>query len=432
MPLRALRFAGDPDLEQCLADPGRRLRAPEEGLMVLRVQAALQDLGLPVGLKGLDGNFGADTGTAVSQFKAGQGLQPTDPVVGPGTMGALDAAFAVDPPELDPAFREFSPLVLHRRVDPMIAAVLAELISAPLNSWRHMTAMRALAPLNSGELTGIVAFSRIRDLRQLVLDRAAPVQAGGVGARLMVDTLIDQLSTAPGRPVESDTLGTTVSFHDTAGATFGLIAVSDSVFRGKARITLSATNASLPVSLTEVLVHELTHFRNQPNADALLATPDGDPGTYVDPALSVALSVNTEQRSGRMLSMFVEEFAARHVHWHVRKELDGDPLAQIRLLPEELATAVITYLVRHLALFRSNGYLENINKRPDGGASRFRQAALWLRRARAYQYSTRPEHEGVVQARIEQAAAFCDEQATVGSDEAPSADGLFPLAKDFP
>ncbi|MFI1367429.1 peptidoglycan-binding protein [Streptomyces griseochromogenes] len=92
-PLRAPRFAGDPVLEQCLAGTHRML-APEEGRAVMKVQAALIDLGFPLPRFGADGRFGDETGQAVSAFKRGQGLAPDDPVVGTGTMAALDRVFA--------------------------------------------------------------------------------------------------------------------------------------------------------------------------------------------------------------------------------------------------------------------------------------------------------------------------------------------------
>jgi hypothetical protein len=92
-PLRAARFAGDPVLEACLAGTHRML-APERGNAVLKVQQALLDLGFTLPEHGADAIFGTETGTAVSEFKRGQGLVPDDPVVGPGTMRALDGLFA--------------------------------------------------------------------------------------------------------------------------------------------------------------------------------------------------------------------------------------------------------------------------------------------------------------------------------------------------
>lgn len=92
-PLRSARFAGDPVLEACVLGT-HRMMAPERGRAVLKVQSALIDLGFSVGAAGADGIFGDGTGGAVVAFKVREGLVPSDPVVGVGTMGRLDALFA--------------------------------------------------------------------------------------------------------------------------------------------------------------------------------------------------------------------------------------------------------------------------------------------------------------------------------------------------
>jgi phosphatidylserine/phosphatidylglycerophosphate/cardiolipin synthase-like enzyme len=85
------RFFGDDVLESCLA--GHRMfdgsADPPESVAL--IQQALADLGYSVGV---DGVFGSETGDAVTAYKASNNLTPDDPVVGPGTMGALDADFA--------------------------------------------------------------------------------------------------------------------------------------------------------------------------------------------------------------------------------------------------------------------------------------------------------------------------------------------------
>lgn len=89
--LRAPRFVGDDVLESCLT--GHRILAgsgdPPDS--VSRIQQALSDLGFTVAV---DGIFGPQTGAAVTSYKTNKGLVPNDPVVGPGTMGALDDDFA--------------------------------------------------------------------------------------------------------------------------------------------------------------------------------------------------------------------------------------------------------------------------------------------------------------------------------------------------
>jgi Putative peptidoglycan binding domain len=85
------RFFGDDVLESCLT--GHRMFAgsgdPPESVAL--VQQALADLGFSVSV---DGIFGPETGSAVTAYKTQKGLTPNDPVVGPGTMAALDADFA--------------------------------------------------------------------------------------------------------------------------------------------------------------------------------------------------------------------------------------------------------------------------------------------------------------------------------------------------
>lgn len=92
-PLRAPRFAGDPVLEGCLAGT-HRMKAPEAGVAVMKVQAALIDLGYRLPRKGADGHFGEETEKAVVAFKTAEGLWPNDAVVGKLTMGRLDGLFA--------------------------------------------------------------------------------------------------------------------------------------------------------------------------------------------------------------------------------------------------------------------------------------------------------------------------------------------------
>ena len=148
MPLRGPRFAGDPVLEECFAARHRMLE-PEQGLPVKRVQAALLELGRSVGAAGADGIFGRDTGQAVVAYKQSKGLVPDDPVVGPGTVAALDDDLFVDPPELDPAFGEFSPAVVAHRVEPFVALELAALMNTPFDSWRRGIAARAVSPTST-------------------------------------------------------------------------------------------------------------------------------------------------------------------------------------------------------------------------------------------------------------------------------------------
>jgi phosphatidylserine/phosphatidylglycerophosphate/cardiolipin synthase-like enzyme len=85
------RFFGSDALELVLA--GHRMfdgsGDPPEAIAL--VQQALADIGFTVDV---NGTFDSETGDAVTAFKTSKGLMPNDPVVGPGTMAALDAEFA--------------------------------------------------------------------------------------------------------------------------------------------------------------------------------------------------------------------------------------------------------------------------------------------------------------------------------------------------
>lgn len=85
------RFFGDDVLQSCLS--GHRIFAGsgDPAVTVGLIQQALHDLGFTVDVNGV---FGSQTGEAVTAFKDSEGITPNDPVVGPETMGALDAAFA--------------------------------------------------------------------------------------------------------------------------------------------------------------------------------------------------------------------------------------------------------------------------------------------------------------------------------------------------
>ncbi|MBD2232790.1 eCIS core domain-containing protein [Phormidium tenue] len=94
--LQSPRFAGDAVLEACF-DNERFLQFGHQGPAVSKVQQALVDAGFPLPVFGVDGIFKAETRTAVRDFQQSHGLDP-DGIVGPLTMGALDAQFAAAPP----------------------------------------------------------------------------------------------------------------------------------------------------------------------------------------------------------------------------------------------------------------------------------------------------------------------------------------------
>lgn len=94
--LKSPRFAGDPVLEACY-DNKRLLRVGDRGPAVVKIQQALIDAGFPMPKFGADGIFGAETKAAVQNYQRAHGLA-VDGIVGPITMGSLDAQFASTPP----------------------------------------------------------------------------------------------------------------------------------------------------------------------------------------------------------------------------------------------------------------------------------------------------------------------------------------------
>ncbi len=90
--LTSPRFAGDPILEACFNDKGR-LKKGDKGPAVTKIQEALIDFGIPLPKFGADGDFGPETGKAVTQFKIENNLTPRRGDVGPKTMARLDQLF---------------------------------------------------------------------------------------------------------------------------------------------------------------------------------------------------------------------------------------------------------------------------------------------------------------------------------------------------
>ena len=417
MALRSARLAGDPVLEECLAGRHRML-AGEEGLPVKRVQQALIDLGRSVGPLGADGVFGPGTGTAVSAYKAAKGLEPTNPVIGPGTSRALDDDLFFDPPRLDPTFAEFSPSVVDRRLEPFVALELSELLHAPLDSWRHMLGRFALSGLSSGQLLGIVAQSRAIDIRAAFLAAADPVQAGQTADVFFDDAII-----------EGGALGNTTTFA-AGGQLRAFIVINDNVILGRASIVRTVDGTRAPVTLQGVVVHELTHARNLAGSEALLAAVDTDESIYADTALAQARSVAAGP-TVNVTRTFVEEMVARHVHWVVLKELAGTPgtLAVRALAAEQLAAAVLFYFVEIPIIYDSNGYGAGINAR--GDAVRFRQLDQWLRLCAAQSFSDIAAEDAQSRLVFEAAARVCADQVANPVLEFPQEDGLFPLIEHF-
>jgi len=98
--LKSPRFTGDPILEACF-DNERLLRTGDRGPAVVKIQQALIDAGFPMPRFGADGVFGAETKAAVRNYQSAHGLA-VDGIIGPITVGSLDAQFAYTPPSYPP------------------------------------------------------------------------------------------------------------------------------------------------------------------------------------------------------------------------------------------------------------------------------------------------------------------------------------------
>lgn len=167
MPLQSQRFRGQATLEGCLAGTRTLTLDDPDSEAVHRVQDALSGLGYLV-WTGSDGLFGKQTGKAVSAFKKDSGLQPTDPVVGKGTMAALDAIFASEsasPDAPDPGTGRL----------PALASAAAATAAGWAQSARN--AMQQYNDPDPADVTpGRVAF-------EAALERDFGAGAGGPGTR---------------------------------------------------------------------------------------------------------------------------------------------------------------------------------------------------------------------------------------------------------
>jgi phosphatidylserine/phosphatidylglycerophosphate/cardiolipin synthase-like enzyme len=133
--LKSIRFLGEPILEQCLAG-NHLMLLNEKGSAVFKIQTALIDLDFPLPLFGVDGTFGNETATAVSNFKQSRGISPSDGVVGQKTMTALDAEFVNEPRPLSPWFsnttvlstaRDGNNITVYISGDEALPAIAAEI-----------------------------------------------------------------------------------------------------------------------------------------------------------------------------------------------------------------------------------------------------------------------------------------------------------------
>lgn len=405
MPLRSARLSGDPVLERCLAG-AHRMEAPEENLSVMRVQEALRALGFAPGE--LDGIFGSTTGAAVSSYKQSRNLQPTDPVVGPGTSNGLDTELLTDPPGLDPDFGEVAPFVANHRLEPFAGFELAPLISAPLNSQRHDVGKFLRTALSSDLLLHLLAASRVGDIQD-------PRVPAGVQA-----SLAGGLGTAA---------GVTAHFTGTDGLPHVIILLDDRTIRGRRVLTHQPSGRTVKVTLRSVLCHELTHLRN--DGLGLENLPDFDTTTFLDAALASLMTTTTGTRTAHVFAQFAHEMNARHVTWIIEREEAGDPFAAQFLQPVALSEAAHFYFAETdpAFLFDDNGYIQTIRSR--GHADTYNQIALWLRQVATMKSSDDAAAQQISAQLFLDAADSAEFTALNPALARPPGDGLFPRDQDF-
>jgi hypothetical protein len=422
MPLQGLRFAGDPWLESLL-DGDQRMLHPDDGLAVMRVQSALVELGEDVGPGGLDGQFGPGTGDAVSRYKQRHALSPADPVVGVGTMGALDADLIGS----DAVFGLFAPYVADHRIEPFVARELSDWIATPLGPWRPMIALWALGALDN-TLLGVVARGRAEDLRAGYSNFATdpqPSSIGPIGAQAMFDSFL--ADPAVGVPARLD-LGDSVPYASLDFINRVYVVINDLVFMRRGMSRWTGTGVGAPFFLSDALAHELTHARNIENRLRLLATADNDDNVFLDTALAPLRSAISGVPTAECLRAYVEEICARHVNWITRQELSSNPTGPANLSPESLVAAARFYFVDFQSIADVNGYVGGIITQGDGAI--YSQIAMWLRQCATYSFTDDPNEQGRTEDLFISAAQFCD--TLVDNPVNPAApDGLYPLQGDF-
>jgi hypothetical protein len=183
--LNSPRFQGSATLDQCRN--GLRTMPPQDGAQVetdadavRRVQRSLVDLGYLLSSDEVDGNFGTRTSTAVSRFKLDRGISPSNGIVGPNTMKALDDEFL--PGTISAG--TFTTFVAANRLDFVLAGLLNELMGLGLLPWASQTAIFALQELSNQNLAGIVRASRASDLKPHVPSAEHPA-IDNIAARLL-------------------------------------------------------------------------------------------------------------------------------------------------------------------------------------------------------------------------------------------------------
>lgn len=154
MTLQSARFRGDPVLERiATGDKTAYLRFGAQGEHVRAVQFGLIDQGFEIP-DGATGNFLTQTSAAVVEYKTLRELHPNDPVVGIGTMTALDQdwalPFATRDEWLSWQTRPIPDFNFTRQDELFRQSVGAQFTFSPLSAW-------VPGPFKNALLTGITA-----------------------------------------------------------------------------------------------------------------------------------------------------------------------------------------------------------------------------------------------------------------------------------
>jgi hypothetical protein len=155
------------------------------------------------------------------------------------------------------------------------------------------------------------------------------------------------------------------------------------------RMDRSVPGGDLRVFLQLVLAHELTHFRNRVHVQAMDSDANLDGARYVD-----TVAANSLANTHRTRSRFINELTARHVAWHVQRDLQhgADLLASGQFF--NAANAFALAGVSPNTSYSDNGYMQSLIPLP---FSFNFQVGLWMKEMDKMQYHDDPLKNGQTQ-----------------------------------
>lgn len=351
----------------------------------------------------------------MTAYKQARSLVPSDPVVGPGTTASLDEELFHDPATADPRFGDFAPAVVSHRLEQFAARELWGMLQAPATSWRADVARFARNAITLGWLLGIFVESRKEDAwKQFRALRKA-------NTRDAFDIFFP-LTT----PI-------TAPAFDEKGDMHPMILLMDQDVMNRSMTPRPKTQRWRPKPFRDILVHELTHARND-NHEHLFQYSPTDPALFLYPQEALACGIRTGISTVNAMWLCVGELVARHVGWVVRQERAGTPgdQAVTGLKPENLAAAAREFFVEFMhysADTKGNGYTDYVVSK--GESAVFLQVALWVAVVAKQTSATDPAHQAVSTKAFDDAAGLCTLLALDPDLDESLADGLFPLNRDF-